>query len=73
MVAWVRHGDWAQPASVLSSVLVKEVALSVQHGCTRFPMSYQSPFDNFQTGLNVDATDDSIASAIAGGSVAPLV
>ena len=35
-------------------------------------LSYQSPFTNFQTGLNTDATDDFIASALAGGSVAPL-
>jgi hypothetical protein len=45
-------------------VLAKEVALSVQHG-VHDSLSYQSPFTNFQTGLNMDATDDFIASAIA--------
>jgi len=35
--------------------------------------TYQSPFTDFQTGLNMDAADDFIALAIAGGPVTPLV
>jgi len=74
------EGEWTRVYSmaigrsrqVLSSVLAKEVALSVQHG-VHDSLSYQSPFNNFQTGLNMDATDDFIASAIAGGSVTSLV
>ena len=57
---------------VLSSVLAKEVALSVQHG-VHDSLSYQSPFTDFQTGLGMDATDDFIASVLAGGPVTSLV
>jgi len=58
--------------TAINCVLAKEVALSVQHG-VHDSLSYQSPFTNFQTGLNMDATDDFIASAIAGGLATSLV
>ena len=57
---------------VLSSVLAKEVALSVQHG-VHDSLSYQSSFTNFQTGVGMDAADDFKASVLAGGPVTFLV
>ena len=76
----LEEGEWSRVYSmaigrsrqVLSSVLAKEVALSVQHG-VHDSLTYQDTFTNFQTGLNLDAADDLIASAIAGGPVASHV
>ena len=74
------EGEWTRVYSmaigrsrqVLSSVLAKEVALSVQHG-VHDSLSYQGPFTDFQTGNNMDAMDDFIAAALAGGPVTSLV
>jgi hypothetical protein len=76
----LEEGEWSRVYSmaigrsrqVLSSVLAKEVALSVQHG-VHDSLTYQDTFTNFQTGSNMDAADDLIASAIAGGPVASHV
>ena len=75
---WIAHtvierlANSGRSRQVLSSVLAKEVALSVQHG-VHDSLSYQSSFTNFQRGVGMDAVDDLIASALAGGSVTPLV
>jgi len=74
------EGEWTRVYSmaigrsrqVLSSVLAKEVALSVQYG-VHDSLSYQGPFTDFQTGDNMDAMDDFIAAALAGGPVTSLV
>ena len=41
--------------------------------CALAPFTCSQTFTNFQTGLNMDATDDFVASAIAGGPVTSLV
>ena len=40
----------------------------MQHG-VHDSLSYQSAFTDFQTGVGMDAADDLIASALAGGPV----
>jgi len=74
------EGEWSRVyrmaigrgRQVLSSVLAKEVALSVQHGI-HDSLPYQSSFTNIQTGVGMDAADDFIASVLAGGPVTSLV